>query len=313
MIRIFKPRKKISLIRDLLVSQNFILNRNLGLNEIEVNLLIQRLKLESYASFFPNRGGIKGFSTIIWWGSVITDIINTNEKDRKNNTLEVAGLFNLGIALFDTIIDDFSKTKRNQLSDLIESEISHKPGIAKHKEYYEIIDHEISLIRNILSFLQEYINENFGKSNNRHLFLNRLIRLMFINETSNLSDKRMAKQFPIIFIGALNNYYYDNTRIRLLYRYLGELVNYWDDWKDIRYDAFHNNSNYFLNQNSPLKIQRAFNKICYFLHLKNYDKAANQIIINQINKIISLARQIEEPICNNTISLLHYLFVDCPR
>ncbi len=293
-------------IKDHINTIDFKINDDLGLDNNSIYGIIESFNLELFIESFPGRGGISGFSTIIWWGSVLNDILGKNN----NEILEIAGIFNLGIAFFDSIIDDFPEKEKKTLA-CIAIEIIDSPEIVSTDfvSKYEV-SKEVLLLSDIINRVLSYLRIKY--SQRQHRFLLSMLKIMLSSEIGTYSNMHIAKQFPILFIGALNPNYYCNTNHRLLFRYLGELINYWDDWKDIKSDMFNLSPNLYLNKNQANKKTSIINGFYYSLGIKNVNQIASNLILNKIYDITKVARQLKPEIYNNTITFLNYLFLDNP-
>ena len=58
------------------------------------------------ASGFPARGDTESLIRIAWWGSAWGDVVCAPDAPDRDLVLKEAALFNLGIALFDSVIDE---------------------------------------------------------------------------------------------------------------------------------------------------------------------------------------------------------------
>jgi len=302
-------KKYCSKLEDIIGSKEVSLNPNLGLDEEELLSLVSELELKSYEGSFRRRGGLEGMITTMWWGSAINDILNSPDC-RSEKTLIISGLFNLGVALFDSIIDDFPKREKRHLSAMVQVMLDNADQSADSSIPNQNTTRELFLIQKLITKILCHLKRNYSRAHGK--FLMNLISIMFKSEIGIQNTPHIAKQFPIVFLGALNNNYYNNIKYRQLYRELGLLINYWDDWKDITSDFLRLSPNIFLNENNPRLHITLKNAFIFYFGMKNPNHKAYECIVWKINNIMLIARELNKDVYNNTVSLLYYLFLGNP-
>lgn len=78
----------------------------LGLTESQVAQLARAYRFAELAQHFPSRGDVQHLCKVAWYGSAVADIAVARAAPERELALRDGALFNVGIALFDTIVDD---------------------------------------------------------------------------------------------------------------------------------------------------------------------------------------------------------------
>ncbi len=189
---------------------------------------------------FPTRGGAERVRRILRFGAALGEIAGG---PHETATIHEAALFNLAVALFDTIIDEQPWRTAALLRALTPECIvrcihtgatiprGEDSAVACVVELFERVARSLHRRRLSATSIAE---------------LERLLTRMYCGETGTTgSDPFDAKLLPTVFIGRLGD---RDRSTATLFESVSSFLALWDDWQDIADDAIHHRPNMFLGR-----------------------------------------------------------------
>ncbi|HET9057267.1 MAG TPA: hypothetical protein VFN30_10535 [Chitinophagaceae bacterium] len=226
------------------------LKLSIGLNDEDLEQLATRYDFSFIAKHIPHRGDSDNLKLIAWFGSAITDLACWDLNENKEDILVEGALFNLGISLFDSVIDEIPNKKLELLHAINVSGIEKriiKPNDEESRlaSNDNVINHIAIIFDGVFSSLGKRMpyspNEPFISE------LIRLIRLMYNSEVRVDENPFNAKSLPIIFLGKLGITNSFRPETEVFYNKLGQFIQIYDDWMDMADDFLKGKPNYFFN------------------------------------------------------------------
>lgn len=217
---------------------------SLGLQHSELELLSERHYFKQLSSDFSTRGDENRMKEIAWFGSVIGDIFCPAYTEDKMSVLREAAVFNVAVALFDTVVDDLSQEKLAILAGAITpsrmvERIEHpmETTFALHSS-----DQSLNRILKLFDFVLAGLGRRFENDQVKRGYLVELLSVMYRSEVMSGGNKLKAKRLPIVFIGLLSGGSKDAHDIRLINEF-SRLLSLLDDWQDLGQDICHRKAN----------------------------------------------------------------------
>jgi hypothetical protein len=216
----------------------------LGLDDVALETLAARHQFDRLATLFPTRGDAAGLRRIARFGSQLAAIACIAAGLDPIPPLLIEGArFNLGVALFDTIVDD----DRRHLG---EAAVGLAPVLI-HGHLVEGVplprsrDPGVELVIDLFRALFASVRE---RATAPHLSqLSDALSAMYISEVSEEGDPLAAKILPTRFFGQLVAP--DEWKVLTLMQRLGAFVARIDDWQDLPADIVAERPNAFLGGN----------------------------------------------------------------
>lgn len=212
--------------------------------EAEVDALVQRAP-KHLAVLFPNRGERDCVRRIVSYGAMLGIVAAGAESPLRGDVVFEAAMFNLGVALFDTVVDDHVASIPTLTAALRPDQISHamrtgeRIARVEHAWANAIIDAFEAMARNVQGHGTACIDD-----------LGRMLVDMHASEMSP-GNRLQAKLLPTRFIGLLGDASGATTR---LFESLAEFVALWDDWQDLADDLISGRANLFVGDNALARI-----------------------------------------------------------
>jgi hypothetical protein len=222
-----------------------------GLNDAELEMLATRHQFDRIASQFPTRGDAVGLRRIARFGSQLASIACRAAGLQPEPPILIEGaLFNLAVALFDTIVDD-------QRLRIGEAAVGLAPviirrhlveGVPLPKSRDAGVELVVDLFRAVFDSLRR-------RATPAHLSrLSDALTEMYVAEVSDRGDPLSAKILPTLFFGELIAP--DNPKAMALMQQLGVFVALIDDWQDLPADIVERRPNAFLGGNVSTQSAR---------------------------------------------------------
>lgn len=206
---------------------------SIGLADHELDRLCADCRTAALALAVPARGDAASLRRILWWGSALGDIASAVRPDDRDRIVREAALFNLGVALFDSVVD-----RAPQLVPPLARALA--PARLEARLHASGADPVLAVDQPLLEPLVGIFDAALGSIGQRfrdepaHLeHLRWLLERMFLSELGLSPNPFAAKTLPVTFIGALAGPSRDWTRV---FDGLSRFMSVWDDWLDLAED-----------------------------------------------------------------------------
>ena len=221
---------------------------DLGLRHEDIPSIVSYHQTDQLAAGLPTRGDPAQLHQIAWWGSALGDIAAGQRCNDHEAIVAEAALFNLAVALFDTVVED-RRDLVSMLAEAMAPAAMRARLLAPHDERAAlVVEHPV------LHYLVELFDRvlaGVGARLQTHPLrlqeLGALLEMMFRSELGLERDPFAAKTLPIVFIGALGAPT-SETRATRLFAALARYLSLWDDWLDMADDMRHSRPNAFLGR-----------------------------------------------------------------
>lgn len=213
---------------------------------MELSVFSRSCDLETLAWRIPWRGDAERLRTIAWWGSALGDLASDERRPERSPILAEAAAFNLGVALFDSVVEH-GHARCAQLTTALAPGRLRDRLLSPSTEGTRVACHDVSL--DLVAGLFDRVLASLGQrlaGRPRHLeSLAQQLDDMYRSEIGLTPDPFVAKSGPVIFIGALSEDA-DPGYARRLFSALGHFCQLWDDSLDIAEDLRSGAPNAFL-------------------------------------------------------------------
>ena len=232
-------------------------NLTIGLSHSELYALSEYWRMNEIPQHFSSRGNTDVLCQIAWCGSALGDIACADDKHTDSALLKEAALFNLGIALFDTIAEEYPK-KIIFLARALEPVRMKNRLLHPTSPEFSIscTQPELNLIARLFDAVLSSVGLRLFNDKAHLVYLADLLKKMYESELRISNDPYLAKTLPIVFIGGLANHLHKHS-IQMLFDNIAFFLCYWDDWLDLATDMFHMAPNVFLGKpvlSQPIQI-----------------------------------------------------------
>lgn len=217
-----------------------------GLFSRELSSLSEDYSFSRISRAFRPRGTADELLRIAWLGSVLGDIASGGPGDDWTEIATEAALFNLGVALFDTVVDE-SQGKVPRLAEALRpGRLSQRLSNPSDPESaLSCGDADIRLIVQLFDGALCSMGRRFSPDRAHLEHLAHLLARMYESELGQSGDPFAAKVLPVAFIGELSAPSF-LKKMRLLFAALSHYLHLWDDWLDIGEDMARMAPNAFL-------------------------------------------------------------------
>ena len=218
---------------------------SLGLSIARIRTIADQFAFAELAGALPSRGDGTRLEQIAWFGSALGDVACAVEGTRDDEVLSDAALFNVSVALFDTVSDDkphllprlVGTVNPEALRPLLLGGDVCATDASENGDDLTIV-RLASLFRHVVA----RAGRRFAGQDAKLASLDASIRLMFDSETRAGASRRSAKTLPVTFIGALATRAVSSP----LFTALGEFLALYDDWQDLGDDIVRGRANSFV-------------------------------------------------------------------
>jgi hypothetical protein len=184
----------------------------------------------------PGRGDAGRLLEIARWGAALGDLVPASAPGERDAILREAARFNLGVALFDSRVDDGSP---------------HLPDLARALSYDRLrrrlthpddpdarlacADAENRALVHLFDEVLSSIGTRKREAKDELAHLSSLLERMYQSELGRSEDPFEAKRLPVVFIGELGSGL-ARDKTRALFDRLGGFLYLFDDWQDLADD-----------------------------------------------------------------------------
>jgi hypothetical protein len=190
---------------------------------------------------------------IAWHGSALADIGCPAEHPSRERVLLDAALFNLAVALTDSLVDDEAHTGA-QAAEVLRPERLRARLLHPADQTFAIAGGgELAAFYALWDSLLVSLGERLADDRDLLANLGEMLARMHRSEFDAGADRLPAKELPIAFIGALMD---GTTALDALYRELGSLIGLSDDWNDLAADMRRMRANQLVMIHDPTSAGR---------------------------------------------------------
>ena len=221
------------------------LDGRIGFDDADLSRLSGTFQLASIADAVVGRGDIGRLRAIAWWGSALADLVVDSNSAARDAILTEAAAFNLGVALFDSVVDD-STIPAGPLVDALEP-CRMAARLSSPDESFELrcADSALGLIVRLFDATLASAGRRLRARPDYRERLAKQLECMYASELGLAPDPFVAKIGPVTFIGALATSGDSDAAVRL-YAELARFCQEWDDWQDMADDLSRFAPNVFL-------------------------------------------------------------------
>jgi hypothetical protein len=289
----------------------------LGLDDAEIEAACAQHGVVALRERISSRGATTAhLQRIAWHGSALADIACPVAHPLRERVLLDAALFNLAVALTDSLVDDEpdagARAGRTLAPDLLERRLMQSSGTDAALGGGD----ESSDLRPLYALWDALLVSIGSRFDEDHATIARLAALldrMHRSEFAAGEDRLAAKALPIEFVGALVR---DgaNSLGRAhedLYRELGALIGLLDDWHDLALDMRHLRANELIYTHDGRGSRRAQYLLRGALRLVGIRGLAEDVVRRigaHTARVLALAESISPQARANSAAYLQSLF-----
>jgi hypothetical protein len=227
---------------------------SLGLTNSDIEEVCARHGIDVLVQRIRGRGPTAAhLHRIAWHGSALADIGCPAEHPSRERILCDAALFNLAVALTDTLVDDEVHTGA-QAGEVLRPERLRARLLHPTEQAYAIAgDGELAAFYGLWDSLLVDLGERLADDREQLVRLGEMLERMHHSEFGAGADRLPAKELPIAFIGALMD---GPPALDALYAELGALIGLSDDWNDLAADMRRMRANQLVMIHDPTSAER---------------------------------------------------------
>lgn len=270
---------------------------SLGLSEAEIAAEDARWGTEALARRISGRGSTAAhLHRIAWHGSALADIGCPPGSVARTDALLDAALFNLAVALTDSVVDD-EPHAAGTAAEVLDPDGLRRRLLAPTDPRASIAGEADGLggLYRIWDLLLVRLGRRFAEQQVALARLASLLQRMHSSEFDARADRLPAKLLPIEFIGALlpggSRNFHEQKRVDGLYRELGELIGLSDDWSDLPSDMRHMRANRLVSPRDGAHGRLGYARRCAGLVLRQrrlVDAVATEFG-ERLSRVVALA------------------------
>ena len=284
----------------------------IGLNKEKLISLSRRYNFPLISQYYPSRGDTESLLRIAWWGSAWGDVACVENHKSSYLVLEESALFNLAIALFDTVVDEYPDLKSEITKTINPVRIRRRLYQPDKKCSALICDH--SLLYCVAHIFNDMLTSIGIRLSDQPRHLERIARIlesMYKSELRLSSEPFNAKKLPLVFIGLLSNVSCRRD-VCHLFECIGDFIYLWDDWLDLSEDMIRFVPNAFLSStfkyplglSSFIYLCRSFSRI---LAGSLYHKQIANLLATKLEMVSDSAKRVGPNTFRKTTVLCNYL------
>jgi hypothetical protein len=219
--------------------------------------LLASYEVQTIVRFVPWRGDAGRLGRVAWWGSALGDVATTVRSAHRSDIMREAALFNLAVALFDSIVDEASALS-GQLAEALHPRKLERRLHCPADDAAKLSSQNATLrpIVGLFDSVMSSIGTRCQQQNVELHALQRMLERMFYSELGSGDDSYLAKRLPISFIGALVEEPSAGT-LHYLFDEMADFFAKWDDWLDMAEDLTRLRGNCFLGMTRSWGLNRA--------------------------------------------------------
>lgn len=209
----------------------------LGLGPSELQELSEQHRLADLARAFPSRGDEPRLREIAWFGSAFGDIVCSAESPERAFVLREAAVFNLAVALFDTVVDNHPIEQASVIASALAPPALHRrlKDPSGPEAALRCADPALHRIVRLFDFVLASAGARWAGAPEQIARAWSALTAMYASEMGVCSDRMPAKTMPVSFIGILGDRERGSAMATLFERF-GRLVSLLDDWHDLGSD-----------------------------------------------------------------------------
>jgi hypothetical protein len=227
---------------------------SLGLADSAIEEACARHGVDMLAQRIRGRGPTAAhLHHIAWHGSALADIGCPAEHPSRERLLLDAALFNLAVALTDSLVDDEAHTGAQAAEVLRPERLRERLLHPADPSFVIAGEGELAAFYALWDSLLVSLGQRLADDRDLLAHLGEMLELMHRSEFSAGADRLPAKELPIAFIGALMD---GTPALDALYRELGALIGLSDDWNDLAADMRRMRANQLVMIHDPTSSER---------------------------------------------------------
>jgi hypothetical protein len=233
----------------------------LGLPFSDVEAACGRYGVDGLVRPIQGRGATaQHLHRIAWHGSALADIGCPPDHPARERLLLDAALFNLAVALTDSLVDDDPQAGALAARVLAPERLARRlSGPHDPQATIDSPESDLNALYGLWDTLLVRLGDRFSGDQGSVTRLTTMLAQMHHSEFELSADRLTAKVMPLEFIGALlRDPGADSpSALEALYRELGRLFALADDWYDLAADMRHLRANQFIQMRDRTRASRA--------------------------------------------------------
>lgn len=219
----------------------------IGFDDDELSRFSDAYRLDAIASVFDARGDIARLKQIAWWGSALADLALIDDSAVRDRVLAEGAVFNLAVALFDSVVDEGSPLAARLAHTLEPRRMSARLSDPEsERSRLSCGDPALQLVVDLFDAVLASAGQRLRARTDRLANLSAQLERMYLSELRIAPDLFVAKTGPVVFIGTLAAD--DEANVDWLYDTLARFCHEWDDWQDMAEDMPRFSPNVFLGK-----------------------------------------------------------------
>jgi len=217
-----------------------------GFSADQLSDLDRRFNFGTLQAHFPERGSRSLLRRIAWFGSALADVACPTVGESRHETMEMGALFNLAVALFDSVVDGRPRLKRSLFRALeVPKMVARLRGPNDEATRIRSAEHPLAPLCMLFDAVLRSLGQRYAGSNSRLSDIERQLERMHSSETLPGRKRIEAKCLPVTFVCQASDTHAPMS-VRKLYIELGRLLALLDDWRDIADDVRAGRANQFI-------------------------------------------------------------------
>lgn len=286
----------------------------LGLSDAQLSAFSKIHRLPEIACHFAWRGEAEKLAKIAWWGSALGDIASTPQATDRLNIMWESAAFNLGVALFDSVLEKAADQTSMLLSRVLDpvhlqARMNHPSSSDKQLTCQEP---RLSLIVQLFDTVLSSVGGRLNSAPHRLNQLWKMLEAMYRSELGLSRDRFAAKTQPVMFIGGLANDPRD-SKAYIFFKLLALFIHFWDDWMDMAEDLRNPAPNAFLTgpkSTAPfLALTNSLHGLFRILGGALYHESIARTLSDAIRDTLQAAKNWDIQAHRKTLALCHELIL----
>jgi hypothetical protein len=245
-----RGRTRVAVMRKVLDNVHLSERVPLGFDEVQLERLAARHDFDRLARLIPDRGDAHRLREIAWFGSAVADIASSGTGAARANlvahdaAIESGALFNLAVALVDSVVDGHRDERAANLRASLAPEALRSRlvnGAALNT------DGAAGAVIAVFDAVLADVRERWHDDLRLLAAAAALLRRMYVSEMQPGASRRDAKMLPLVFIGLVSDPV-GRPAVQATVEGIGALAALLDDWQDLGDDICAGRGNVFVHE-----------------------------------------------------------------
>lgn len=245
------------------------------------------------------------------WGASLGDLATPTDYALRESVMQESALFNLGVALFDSFVDDQDPRVAEVSVALSPDRLSARlVGSELLCHWDAVADSGTRAVVRLFDVALRGVRERCDSDPIQLNELSNLLTRMYHSELGNIDDPFAAKRLPVEFIGHLGAV--SGCRRRLaMFEKLAIFLQRFDDWQDISDDFLARAPNSYLSHRRPVGVLASSQHACAGLWLilrgSRYHSSLSDSLVSSMSETLAEARKLGSIVEDKLVLFLRQL------